>query len=111
MLPNQCYEIEKRSALASPDIRSDAPKDCTHEQTYVLPELEEGAFENKLVGNRHENESSYDLQISNSVIARSNEKKGEIYRPEIISVQLQVSLKRFSGRRVIRTRTNQSQRR
>ena len=66
---------KKRSALASPDIRSDAPKDCTHEQTYGLPELEEGAFESELIDNRRENESSYDLQISNTVIARSHDKK------------------------------------
>ena len=83
-------EREKRTVLASPDVRSDTPKDCTHEQTYVLPELEEGAFESELVCDRRENEASYDLQISNIVIARSHDKKGEIYRPEIITVQLHV---------------------
>jgi len=63
------------------DVRPDAPKDGTREQTNVLPELEERAFETMVVGNRREG-------------YKDDQKTSAISGSDIIAVQAQVSLER-----------------
>ena len=98
------------NVLSSPDVRSDAPKDRTDKQTDVLPKFEERTFESKLIDNRRENKSSYDLKTRYGDHSKKNEVR--FYRPEIVAVQNSgLSELNYVEFELIRTRTSRTQRR
>ena len=102
---------KKVNVLAPPDVRSDAPKDRTDEQTNVLPKLKEGAFEIKFIDNRRENESSYDLKAR---YGDHTKKKSVILQARdyhYSNFKNRVSEENHVQGELIRTRTSQTQRR